>query len=337
MYEEFLNGQESYEPYENYEDILEEDIYEDDLYGEDILEDYYSDYPEMAERVYYTRPRSLRRLRNREKRRKNRPVYDRSRRSKSYGFGNHPRRSRGIQIDRPTNNYFIPKVPNQAATVKNVDKAFKVTQKEVEKVKAATQKVDIDNKVREDKIRSALKAQGKRISGNEYAMTVSTIVDKLKEEFPEFSENQIVKTALSILPSLFYKPAKTEFYKDARFITPVVTSAIAIFKEWQNKNKADKGVQNVTITPPVKTIAVGDNGFSFSAAARDGKGEKIEGKSFTWYSINEAIATIDNSGKVVGIGAGTTEIYVQEDSTGRSASVDIIVIAPPKNLALIKI
>jgi uncharacterized protein YjdB len=210
-------------------------------------------------------------------------------------------------------------------------KAFGAASQDIAKTKAAVRKVDIDNKIQEQKLKKAFSSQGKRISGTEYALAASTVIDKLREEFPKFKENEIVNTILASAPVLFQKPIKQEFYKDPRLIATALTAGIAIFKEIQDKNKQPESVQNITIFPPIKTIIVG-NSFSLTAVARDKNGNKVKDKTFSWFPSDEGVATVTkegNLGNVTGNKIGNVNIYAVEDSSGKTNNVEVRVVKGP--------
>lgn len=84
--------------------------------------------------------------------------------------------------------------------------------------------------------------------------------------------------------------------------------------------------------PPVASVVVTPGSLNFtsinatqnlSAEARDAGGQPISGASFSWSSSSNAVATVDNSGKVTAKGNGTATITAT--SGGQSGSAQITV------------
>jgi hypothetical protein len=85
-------------------------------------------------------------------------------------------------------------------------------------------------------------------------------------------------------------------------------------------------VTSVTIVPDTLTVAPGANG-RLRATAYDTSGHVVGGLTVTWGSGNAAVATVDTSGQVTGVGAGSTRISASIG--GRTASATAVVAVPP--------
>jgi hypothetical protein len=87
------------------------------------------------------------------------------------------------------------------------------------------------------------------------------------------------------------------------------------------------GIDHIDVTPFSPSVAVGQT-VQLVAAAKDASGNTIPVPStnFTWSSVNPALATVDTTGLVRGVAAGTTQINVTESSSGKSANVVVTVI-----------
>jgi hypothetical protein len=92
----------------------------------------------------------------------------------------------------------------------------------------------------------------------------------------------------------------------------------------------------VTVTlPPAATIAVTPNpatvsvglATQLSASAKDASGAAIAGKTFTWASANNGVATVSSSGSLAGVAVGSTTVTASAD--GVTASVPVTVLAAP--------
>ena len=88
----------------------------------------------------------------------------------------------------------------------------------------------------------------------------------------------------------------------------------------------DPVVATVTVGPASVSIEEGET-QQFSAAAFDASNKKISGKTFTWTSSDETVATINTSGLATAKNAGTTAIAAEVD--GISNAVKLTVTEPP--------
>lgn len=66
-------------------------------------------------------------------------------------------------------------------------------------------------------------------------------------------------------------------------------------------------VASVTVTPSTATVGAGAT-VQLSAQAKDANGNVIPGLTVTWSTSNSAVATVDNSGLVTGVSAGSAQI-----------------------------
>ncbi len=66
-------------------------------------------------------------------------------------------------------------------------------------------------------------------------------------------------------------------------------------------------VASVTVTPATATVGAGST-VQLSAQAKDANGTVIPGLTVTWSTSNSAVATVDNSGLVTGVSAGSAQI-----------------------------
>ncbi|HJU74224.1 MAG TPA: Ig-like domain-containing protein [Gemmatimonadaceae bacterium] len=82
----------------------------------------------------------------------------------------------------------------------------------------------------------------------------------------------------------------------------------------------------VRLTPGSGTIAVGSS-ITLQAEALDASGAPVLGRPVGWASLNEAVATVSNSGVVVGVAVGSTTITATID--GRSGTAAITVAPQP--------
>lgn len=86
------------------------------------------------------------------------------------------------------------------------------------------------------------------------------------------------------------------------------------------------GVQRVTVAPSTSTRDVGQT-VQLTATATDKKGNVLSGISFVWSSSAPSIATVNSSGLVTAVGAGTATISANGD--GKTGTASVTVNAPP--------
>ncbi len=94
-----------------------------------------------------------------------------------------------------------------------------------------------------------------------------------------------------------------------------------------------QSADSVTVTPPADTIALGDT-LRLVAKAYDESGHVVAGAVFTWSSSNAAVATVDSSGLVRGVGVGTTTITA---TVGDASGTSAITVTNPDRAALVSL
>jgi uncharacterized protein YjdB len=97
-------------------------------------------------------------------------------------------------------------------------------------------------------------------------------------------------------------------------------------------------VASVSVQPTAATLSVGDN-ISLTAVARDARGNVIAGVSFTWSSVDQAVATVDANGFVLALAGGSTTVEAAANGVTGAATVDVvrvgsIVISPRQEPAV---
>lgn len=92
-------------------------------------------------------------------------------------------------------------------------------------------------------------------------------------------------------------------------------------------SSSSSSVASITLSPTSATFNVGLT-WQFTATAKDSAGNTVSGATFTWNIGNTAVATVDSSGNVKGVAAGTT--YVTASSGGKtSAQATVTITAEP--------
>jgi uncharacterized protein YjdB len=91
-------------------------------------------------------------------------------------------------------------------------------------------------------------------------------------------------------------------------------------------------VASVTVSPPTATVTVGAT-VQLTATTTDAAGNVLTGRTVTWTSDNTAVATVDATGLVTGVAAGTATITAT--SEGQTGTAAITVTAAPTIQALV--
>ncbi len=95
------------------------------------------------------------------------------------------------------------------------------------------------------------------------------------------------------------------------------------------------GVASVRVTPTSAAIKVGET-VHLVAEPLDGSGNALEGRTVTWSSDNEAVATVDNTGIVTGVSSGAATITATSEGKSGTSGIAVgaavaasIAVAPP--------
>lgn len=89
----------------------------------------------------------------------------------------------------------------------------------------------------------------------------------------------------------------------------------------------------VAVSPGGASIAGVGSTTAFTAAALDGVGDTLSGKTFTWTSLNPNVATVDGSGTVTAVASGQVAIAVSAGGVSGYALVTVTTSGlPPVNL-----
>ena len=82
-------------------------------------------------------------------------------------------------------------------------------------------------------------------------------------------------------------------------------------------------VASVVVTPSTATLVSLGETVQLNASAQDASGNSISGKTFTWSSSDESVATVNASGLVLAIANGATTITATTDGVQDSASLTV--------------
>ncbi len=81
-------------------------------------------------------------------------------------------------------------------------------------------------------------------------------------------------------------------------------------------------VASVTVSPATSSLGVGGT-QQLTAVTKDGSGNVLTGRVVTWGSSNQTIATVDATGLVTGVAAGTVTITATSEGVNGTASVTV--------------
>jgi uncharacterized protein YjdB len=94
------------------------------------------------------------------------------------------------------------------------------------------------------------------------------------------------------------------------------------------------GVASVRVTPNLAPIKVGET-VHLVAQPLDANGNALSGRTVTWSSDNESVATVDNTGVVTGVATGTANVTATSEGKTGTAGINVgsavaasIVVAP---------
>ena len=89
---------------------------------------------------------------------------------------------------------------------------------------------------------------------------------------------------------------------------------------------SNQPVASVTIAPTPATVHVGYSRL-FIATVRNNAGQTLLGRAVVWTSTNQAIATVDQSGLVTGVSAGSVQIQATSEGVQGTSLVTIDLVA----------
>ncbi|MCY4645665.1 MAG: Ig-like domain-containing protein [Gammaproteobacteria bacterium] len=82
------------------------------------------------------------------------------------------------------------------------------------------------------------------------------------------------------------------------------------------------------LSPKADTLAAPGETLRLTAEAHDANRHRLASPRFTWMSSDESVATVDTSGLVTGVAAGSVEVTVAERTAGLSRSAVLLVVEP---------
>jgi uncharacterized protein YjdB len=109
------------------------------------------------------------------------------------------------------------------------------------------------------------------------------------------------------------------------------TSSITASSEGKTSNAATLTVDpapvgSVTVNPSTQTITDGGS-VAFAATLKDQQGHPLTGRTVSWDSSDQSVATIDNTGNATSAGPGTTTITATSEGKSGTASLQVDPVA----------
>ena len=83
------------------------------------------------------------------------------------------------------------------------------------------------------------------------------------------------------------------------------------------------GVASVLVSPGERQLFPGDD-FTASATVRDAQGRPLSGRTVTWSSSNDGVATVSQSGVVTAVAPGTAQVKATSEGRWNSATVTVV-------------
>src|SRR2546427_2715543 len=87
-------------------------------------------------------------------------------------------------------------------------------------------------------------------------------------------------------------------------------------------------VASVIVSPPSASVLVAQT-VQLTATPRDANGDPLGGRGVSWGSSDGAVATVNGSGLVTGVGAGSASIAATIESHSGTATIAVNALPPP--------
>jgi alpha-tubulin suppressor-like RCC1 family protein len=95
-------------------------------------------------------------------------------------------------------------------------------------------------------------------------------------------------------------------------------------------------VSTIDLTPATSEVSLGKT-TKLSATPRDASGNALSGRSISWTSSNANIASVDGTGMVTGVAAGSATITAASEGKSASASITVKPDAPVVSVASVSV
>ena len=88
-----------------------------------------------------------------------------------------------------------------------------------------------------------------------------------------------------------------------------------------------QAVASIDVTPGTKTLTSLTDSQQFAANPKDARGNSVPGKTVTWSSASEAVATVDSSGRATAVANGDVAIRATVDGISATATLTVSQVA----------
>ncbi len=132
-------------------------------------------------------------------------------------------------------------------------------------------------------------------------------------------------TALGLAPSTSYQFQVVAF--SGTLNSNAVFGAVSNVASTTTAAAPPAAVASVTVTPSSLSGTVGQTG-QLTAVVTDANGNTMTGQTITWTSSNSGVATVNASGLVSAVGAGSATITASTGGKSGTASVTVTTVAP---------
>ena len=89
------------------------------------------------------------------------------------------------------------------------------------------------------------------------------------------------------------------------------------------KDSTGPDIASVVVTPATATLVSPSETVQLTASAQDASGNTLSGKTFTWSSSDESIATVSVSGLVAAVEDGSVTITATTDGVNGTAELTV--------------
>ena len=95
-------------------------------------------------------------------------------------------------------------------------------------------------------------------------------------------------------------------------------------------------VASVSVLPEALTLVAGSS-VQLSAEARDANGHAMTGAGFSWASSDTAVATVDASGRVGAVSAGTASVLAASDGIESASRITVVGSPPVRSVEIVSV
>src|SRR2546427_5182660 len=106
------------------------------------------------------------------------------------------------------------------------------------------------------------------------------------------------------------------------FLVTATSAQLSLSASSRVHNRGRRPVASVTVSPASASVTVGLTA-QLTATPRDANGNPLNGRSVTWVTGDPALATVNGSGLVMGVAAGSVTITATSEGKSGTAAVTV--------------